>query len=119
MIDFDNTSFSQLRAIGTGNFDYEKAISGRSLVKSASEEKNRDRAQERRDWPYSLTEYLRMSIGTMVRVEYSYPNGQRMAAAGRLKIVGTDFVCLSSAQNGEQILIGFDAIASIRLLEGK
>ena len=116
MIDFDSTSLSQLRAIGTGSFDFDKAVSGKSLVSGVSGEKSRqEKPQERRDWPYSLTEYLRGHIGRMARVEYANPNGQRMAAMGRLKIVGTDFVGLVLPQSGEQVLIGFGSIASIKV----
>ena len=42
-----------------------------------------------------------------------------MSIAGRLKTVGTDFISLRSAQTGEQVLIGFSAIASIRVSNSK
>ncbi|MBS7403242.1 MAG: hypothetical protein KIG37_06845 [Oscillospiraceae bacterium] len=120
MVDFDKTSLEQFHAIGTSSFDFDSAVSGRSIVSGSTEEKSEHSASDkRRDWPYSFTEYLRGLIGKMIRVEYSYPSGQRMSIAGRLKTVGTDFISLRSAQTGEQVLIGFSAIASIRVSNSK
>lgn len=110
MVEFDAAGLRQLDAIGTAAFDFERAMSGRSLIGGV---KSAQSTEERRDWPYSLADYLRGLLGSTVRVEYSAPNGQRMSAAGRLKTVGTDFIALS-IQNGEQLLVGLSSIANIK-----
>lgn len=113
-MDFDNDSRTQMRAIGTGGFDFEKAVSGKSIVSQAIEPSGN--GSDRRNWPYSFTEYLRRHIGYMVRVEHAYPNGQRTGTVGRLKIVGTDFVGLSLPRTGGQLLIGLSSITGITVL---
>lgn len=115
-MDFDIDSRTQMRAIGTGGFDFEKAVSGKSIVSQV--EPSGD-GSDHRNWPYSFTEYLRRHIGYMVRVEHAYPNGQRTGTIGRLKIVGTDFVGLSLPRAGGQLLIGLSSISGITVLSEK
>ena len=110
MVEFDAAGLRQLNAIGTDAFDFESAMSGRSLIGCVH---GTPKTDERRDWPSSLVDYLRGLLGSAVKVEYSASNRQRLMAAGTLKTVGTDFIALSIASD-EQLLIGYSSITSIK-----
>lgn len=102
---FRNRSFQDM---GSG-------MSGRSVV-IQPERSSPERNETDSMWPYSLTDYLKGYIGSMVLVEYVLPNGGCPQKRGRLKVVGTNFIEIQTCRNNSLSLLETSTLKSIEIL---
>ncbi|PKM71623.1 MAG: hypothetical protein CVU91_13100 [Firmicutes bacterium HGW-Firmicutes-16] len=103
---YRNRSF---RDMGTG-------ISGRSVV-IEEERSSSERHEADNIWPYSLTDYLKGFIGSMVLVEYLLPNCGCSKKRGKLKVVGTNFIGIQTYRYDSLSLLEIGTVKSIEILD--
>lgn len=101
---YANRSFQDM---GTG-------ISGRSVV-IEPERGSAERNEADRMWPYSLTDYLKNYIDSMVLAEYT-SNSRCSKIRGRLKVVGIDFIGIQTCRNNSLTLLEISSIRNIEIL---
>ncbi|MEA4894893.1 MAG: hypothetical protein VB064_06485 [Oscillospiraceae bacterium] len=68
-------------------------------------------------WPYSLTDYLKSFIGSVVTVEYVSPSGGCTKKKGRLRVAGTNFIGIQSCRSNSLSLLETGTIKSIDILD--
>ncbi len=91
-------------------------ISGRSVV--IEEERSSSAANETDNmWPYSLTDYLKGYIGSMVLAEYVSADSVCSKKRGRLKVVGIDFIGIQACRNNSLSLLEISSLKSIEILD--
>ena len=92
-------------------------ISGRSVVieREGSHPMNTNGADSM--WPYSLTDYLKGYIGSMVLAEYVSADSMCSKKRGRLNVVGIDFIGIQACRSSSLSLLGISSLKNIEILD--
>ena len=95
--------------------DIGSGISGRSVVIEPERSSN-GISEADRMWPYSLTDYLRGYIGSIVLAEYVSSSGCTRKR-GRLKVVGIDFIGIQTCRSNSLSLLETSTLKNIEILD--